>query len=248
MSKEPNFQIDAKAMKKNFTLNSTDCPFMQYELRATPSKSLKESGETIWSQFITLNPLTNQIMVNHNNAPKFENNTEFRVYFTAITTGYSVGAKLLIFKFSYLNITLPSFTNTSLPSVVPQSNVTIIPPKDLVNISKPVKPNNTGVIDITDISDIQKLNNGTQKQLSKVEINGKPYDLPKGITPKPIVNDRVKSIADEDSVKSVWAEFKNMNALNFEEYRFDPILPSDPAIEMEPQEASRDGKIGIAFN
>ena len=33
-----------------------------------------------------------------------------------------------------------------------------------------------------------------------------------------------------------------------QDYRFDPILPSDPAVELQPEKASRDGKIGISFN
>jgi hypothetical protein len=61
---------------------------------------LKVSGETVWSQFIKINKEKDVIEINHNNAPAMENNTDFTIYFTAITNGGVINSKTLNFKFS----------------------------------------------------------------------------------------------------------------------------------------------------
>ena len=58
---------------------------------------------------------------------------------------------------------------------------------------------------MTDIANIQKLNNNTQKQITKVEVKGKRYELPRGVQNGVMKTER--TIVEPSVVNSVWMEF-----------------------------------------
>jgi len=56
-------------------------------LQDTVEESLEVTGETVWSQFISIDLKTNELRIKHNNNPGVLNNTEFNFYLMGISAG-----------------------------------------------------------------------------------------------------------------------------------------------------------------
>ena len=77
----------------------SNCFLSRYELWDKHYRSLNSSGPTIWSQFIIIDHITGNVKVNLNNNPGIANETEYSIYFVAISSGNRTNYKTLKFKF-----------------------------------------------------------------------------------------------------------------------------------------------------
>lgn len=81
-----------------FTLEaggSTGCPIIKYEIWDSKREGPDEKEPKDWSRWILIK--NNDLYINHNNIDQntLKNNTEYKLYITAITFGNIIGQKIL---------------------------------------------------------------------------------------------------------------------------------------------------------